>query len=56
MRKILQVKNPLVYGSIIKHTEWLGYGFKLENVKKIEPIEINGKLSFWDYEGEINER
>lgn len=56
VREMLQEKNPLVYGSIIKHTEWIGYGFKLENVKKINPININGKLSFWEYEGEINER
>lgn len=49
-RKNLKEKNPLVYGSIIKHTEWEGYGFKLENVQKIKPIEINGKLSLWDYD------
>lgn len=50
MRKILKSKNPLVYSNIIKHTEWDGYGFKLENVKKIKPIYINGKLSLWDYD------
>ena len=49
-RKMLEQKNPFVYSSIIKHTEWEGYGFKLENVKKIKPIFINGKLSLWDYE------
>ena len=43
-------KNPLVYSSIIKHTEWNGYGFKIENVEKIKPIFINGKLSLWDYD------
>lgn len=56
VRTMLQDKNPLVYRNIINHTEWIGYGFKLENVKKIKPININGKLSFWEYEGEINER
>ncbi len=50
MRKVLQAKNPLVYGSVIKHTEWKGYGFQLENVSKIDPIPINGKLSLWDYD------
>ena len=50
MRKILKSKNPLVYSNIIKHTEWDGYGFKLENVKRIKPIYINGKLSLWDYD------
>lgn len=49
-RNILKEKNPVIYSRIIKHTEWKGYGFKLENVKKIEPIAINGKLSLWDYD------
>ncbi len=49
-RKMLEEKNPLVYSSIIKHTEWKGYGFKLENVKKTNLININGKLSLWDYD------
>ena len=49
-RKILNTKNSLVYSSIVKHTEWEGYGFKLESVKIIKPIEINGKLSLWDYD------
>ena len=40
--------NPLVYKGI-NDSEWKGYGFKLENVEEIEPIEINGKLSLWDY-------
>ena len=48
--EMLEEKNSLVYSSIIKHTEWNGYGFKMENVKKIEPIFINGKLSLWDYD------
>lgn len=50
MRKMLKDKNPLVYSSIIKHTEWNGYGFKLENVEKVKQIPVNGKLSFWDYD------
>lgn len=49
-RKMLEKKNKLVYSSIIKHTDWEGYGFKLEKVEKINPISINGKLSLWDYE------
>ena len=54
MREYLASKNKEIYGSVIKHTDWEGYGFLLENVKEIEPIYINGKLSFWEYEGEIN--
>ena len=49
-RSFLNDKNSLVYSSITNHTEWEGYGFKLENVKKVEPIYVNGKLSLWDYE------
>jgi len=49
-RKMLEEKNPLVYSSIIKHKEWKGYGWKLENVKSIDPIPIKGKLSLWEYE------
>lgn len=49
IRAILKEKNELVYSSIIEHTEWNGYGFKLENIEKIEPISVNGNLSLWDY-------
>ena len=49
-RKMLKEKNSLVYSSIINDKNWNGYGFKLENVEKIKPIEVNGKLSLWDYE------
>ena len=42
--------NPNVYKGIIERDNWEGYGFKLENIKKINPIYINGKLSLWDYD------
>lgn len=48
-RKILKEKEPLVYSNIINSKEWNGYAFKLENIKKVEPIFINGKLSLWEY-------
>lgn len=54
IRKMLEKKDPLIYSNIIKHPEWDGYGFKLENVEKIEPIYINGKLSLWDYNYEVD--
>ena len=51
LKNWLKEKNPLVYyGVIKKDTAWDSYGFKLENIEKISPIEINGKLSLWDYE------
>ena len=49
-RKMFQNKNSMVYSNIINNTEWEGYGFKLENIKKIEPIKANGKLSLWNYD------
>ncbi|MBO5121288.1 MAG: ASCH domain-containing protein [Bacilli bacterium] len=51
LKEELQEKDPLVYYGILqKDSNWDGYGFKLENIEKIEPIEINGKLSLWDYD------
>ena len=51
LKEELQVKDPLVYYGILqKDSDWDGYGFKIENIEKIEPIEINGKLSLWDYD------
>lgn len=44
-------KNPLVYRGI-SDTTWNGFGFKLENVEEIEPIEAKGKLSLWNFEYE----
>lgn len=51
---MLAKKDSMVYAGIVKKTSsnWDGYGFKLENVEKITPIEINGKLSLWDYDYE----
>ena len=51
LKNWLKEKNPLVYYGILKkNSTWDGYGFKLENIEKISPIEINGKLSLWEYE------
>ncbi len=49
-RERLSSKNSIIYSNIIKHTEWNGYGFKLENVEKINPIPASGKLSFWEFD------
>ena len=35
---------------VIKDKKWQGYGFKLENIEKISPIYIKGKLSLWDFD------
>lgn len=49
-RKMLKEKNANIYENIINHTEWEGYGFQLKNIQKINPIPVNGKLSFWEYD------
>ena len=43
------LNNNLIYKNITCN-DWNGYGFKIENVKKIKPIYINGKLSLWNYD------
>ena len=48
-RKKVIPKNPRVYKGL-NNTEWKGYGFKIEEVEEIKPIEINGKLSLWEYD------
>ncbi len=55
VRNELIKKDSLIYNNLIVKPTWQGYGFKLENVVKIEPIYTKGKLSFWNYEGDINE-
>lgn len=49
-RKMLKEKNSLVYSNIINDISSKNFGFKLENIKKVKPIPINGKLSLWDYD------
>jgi len=49
-RKMLSKKNYEIYSKVINDHEWQGYGFRLENVEKITPIPIKGKLSLWDFE------
>ena len=58
-RKIeeLQKKDDKVYyGVINKDSNWDGYGFKLENIEKIEPISVNGQLGIWEYEYTTGDR
>ena len=49
-RKKLNSKNKSIYKNIIDKIDWQGYVFKLENVQKIEPIYLNGKLGLWNYD------
>lgn len=45
-------KDPIIYKGLINKGDWDGYGFKIENIEKISPIEVNGKLNLWDYDYE----
>ncbi len=57
LKEVLKQKDPLIYHGVIKKdSTWDGFGFKLEDVTKIEPIYIKGKLSLWDYDGKIIEK
>ena len=47
---MLKKKKSPIYDNVINSTDWDGYGFKMENVEKIENIPINGKLSLWEYD------
>lgn len=38
-----------MYSGVIKDSSWVGYGFKLENVERINPIYVNGALGLWNY-------
>lgn len=55
-REILKKEDEIVYRRVIIDTEWNGFGFQLEDIVELEPIYLNGKLSLWDYEGEIYEK
>lgn len=55
-REVLKQKNPIIYHNIIKHTEWEGYAFKLEQIQEVEHIPTKGKLSIWECEIECQSR
>ena len=48
-KKMLE-KDPVVYSNLKRKRDKKLYGFKIENVEKIDPIEVNGKLSLWEYD------
>ena len=50
MKKKLNKKDSLIYSGVCKDEEWVGYGFKMEDVEKIESIYVNGKLGLWNYD------
>lgn len=49
LRTTLRERNFLIYSGTTESPQWQGYGFQLENILKIAPIPINGKLGLWNY-------
>lgn len=49
-------KDNIVYDNVVNNKDWDGFGFKIENIRKVENTPANGKLSLWDFEGEIIEK
>lgn len=47
--KRMIAKDKNVYHNLTKKRDKALYGFKMENVEKIEPIYVNGMLSLWEY-------
>ena len=47
--KLKNSQDPRIYYGVLDKP-YDGYGFKLEKVKEIEPIYVNGKLSFWNFD------
>lgn len=51
LKDILRQKDKIVYHGVLKeNSSWNGYGFKLENVEKVDPVYVNGKLGLWNYD------
>lgn len=50
------LKDNIVYDNVVNNKDWDGFGFKIENIRKVENTPANGKLSLWDFEGEIIEK
>ena len=48
-KDMLMEEEFWIYVDIIQDDCWEGYAFRLENIEKIDDIEINGKFSLWDY-------
>lgn len=49
-REELRQKNGPVYAGTTEAANWEGYGFKLENVQRLEPLYVNGMLGLWEYD------
>ena len=48
VKKLLE-EDSLVYSNLKRERDKKLYGFKLDNIEKINSIEATGKLSLWEY-------
>ena len=46
----LNEKDKNIYHGVTSNPSWQGYGFKLENIQKTNPILVKGQLSLWEYD------
>jgi len=49
IKKELLNKDKEVYKNLSKERDKPLYGFKIENIEIIEPIEVKGQLGLWEY-------
>lgn len=48
----LRKENAPVYAGTTEDPEFNGYGLKLDNITKMEPIYVNGMFGLWDFQDE----
>ena len=53
LKAMLRKLDFTVYSGTTEAENWHGYGFRLDNIIKIEPIEVSGKLGLWEYDIDI---
>lgn len=49
MKQKLNEEDSLIYSGVVKDSDWIGYGFKLDNIQKVEHVYITGKPGLWNY-------
>ncbi len=49
LKEFLRKKNFAIYEGTTENKSWQGYGFKINNVEKIDPVFVNDKLGLWEY-------
>lgn len=50
MKEFLRSKNVEVYAGVTEDPQWTGYGFQLEKVERILPLDTPGMLGLWKFD------